>query len=187
MKIQPTALVKCSSRLLGNEQVIDHLRIIERNFAVRFIGGGGEQINAEFEKRGWPIRFGPFGRICTSHEQRLLAADILEKNAAVFEDQLKGAGIAAQVIVPVMRSDVGGVTCHVNGDLYPIICYNGYDKFFVFTGKKDVERKQRWYDWMWQISKFHLGDGGEIPLEYKLDDNAFPEKIDIIGLDLPTV
>ena len=176
-------LVKASSRLIRHPDLYPRLREQAEESPLRAVGGGGEQINEEFRKRGWPIEFGTFGRICVEEEHKDEAALILKRNADILEDQFRRARLPVEVIVPVMSADMGRVTCHVNGDFYPIIGYNGYKRSLVFTAMKDVERKRRWYAWLWQISKFHLGDGGEIPLEYKLDPNDFPERIEVIGLN----
>ena len=180
MALKQTALIKCSSRLLDRRDVVLKVLEIGETYALRFLGGGGEQISAAFTEQGWPDVFGPFGRICSTFDQRLLAENILKKNAAKFEDRLQSAGIFAQMVLPVLDSEVGQVTCHVNGDLYPLICYNGYDRLFVFTMEQDVEQKMRYYRAMWQIHRLHLADR-KLPttIEIKPDDN--PDKIEVVG------
>lgn len=174
------ALIKCSGRLLQREDVVEKVKRIGETHALRFLGGGGEQISRAFTEHGWPDRFGPFGRICESLDQRLLAADILKKNAADFEDRLQEAGIFAQMVIPVLENEVGQVTCHVNGDLYPMICYNGYDRLFVFTMDKDVEQKQRYYRVVWQIHRLHLANRA-LPTTIVIDPDDFPPKIEVVG------
>lgn len=179
----PSILIKVSSRLINHSDVYARMRRNADEAEQRVVGGGGEQINTEFDKNGWPYDFGPFGRICFADEHREVAAAILERNAAQLADRLRKMGLpGVSVIVPVMKIDMGGVTCHVNGDFYPIIGYNGFKRSEVYTSEKDVERKRRWYMWQWQINKFHLGDRGEIPDTYTLDPSDYPKKIQVIGL-----
>jgi hypothetical protein len=180
MALKQTALIKCSSRLLGRNDVLERVHTIGETYALRFLGGGGEQISAAFEERGWENKFGPFGRICVDFDQRLLAENILKKNAADFEDQLQSSGVFAQMVLPVLDSEVGQVTCHVNGDMYPVICYNGYDHFFVFTMEGDVEQKRRYYRAMWQLNRMHLADRS-IPTTIEIDTEDFPPKIEVVG------
>jgi len=176
----PTALIKCSSRLLGRPDVTARIREIRTTYALRFLGGGGEQISAAFTERGWQNEFGPFGRICQTFDQRLLAENILKRNAAEFEDLLQKAGIFGQMVLPVLDSEAGQVTCHVNGDMYPIICYNGYDKFYVFTMEGDVEQKQRYYDVMWQVHRLHLANRA-MPTTIVINPTDHPAKIAVVG------
>lgn len=176
----PTALIKCSSRLLGRADVTARVRAISASYSPRFLGGGGEQISAEFTKRGWKNEFGPFGRICRTFEQRLVAENVLKMNAAEFEDQLQQDDIFGHMVLPVLENEVGQVTCHVNGDLYPIICYNGYDMIFVFTMESDVEAKQRYYRALWQIHRLHLANRA-MPAMMDFDPNDNPEKIEVVG------
>lgn len=178
----PTALIKCSSRLLGRKDVTDYVQGISKTYALRFLSGGGEQISAEFEKRGWPIVFDRFGRLCANEEQRLVAEMILKMNGTLFEDQLQRAGILGHIVLPVLDSEVGQVTCHVNGDMYPIICHNGYDQFFVFTMKEDVEQKRLYYQWQWQINGLHLKHRF-LPTSYTLDPDDHSPKIKVVGFD----
>ena len=177
---KPTALLKCSSRLLGRPDVIARVRDIEKAYALRFVSGGGEQINAAFSERGWDNTFGPFGRVCESFDQRLVAENVLKHNAASLEDQLQGAGLPAHMVLPVLDSEVGQVTCHVNGDLFPIICYNGYDRFFVFTFDEDVVRKKWYYCAMWQINRLHLANRTTARV-ITINEDDYPEKIEVVG------
>lgn len=176
----PTRLIKCSSRLLQRRDVIGHIKTFHERNALRFLGGGGEQITAEFERRGWKTEFGPFGRICKDEEQRLVAEMILKMNATLFEDELQKAGVFGSMVLPVLDNEVGQVTCHVNADLYPIICYNGYDFCTVYTMEQDVIQKIRYYRVMWQIHRLHLANRS-IPDVITVDPDDHPSKIEVVG------
>lgn len=177
---KPNALVKISSRLFESWEVHQYLRELEKKYVLRIIVGGGEQINAEFKKRGWSNTFGAFGRVCESFEQRLIASNVLEINAAQLDDRLEEAQVHAQTIVPVLNHEVGNVTCHVNGDLLPIICYNGYDALFVLTKHADVENKRRFYAAMWQLCSAHLQERTLSQL-LVIDEDYLPSKLEVVG------
>ncbi len=176
-----TALIKCSGSLLGNWEAFHFMHGKQAQYALRVVCGGGEQINNLFRERGWPIHFGPMGRICEDFEQRLAAENILKFNAAELEDRLDDAQVNASVITPVFDKEVGGVTCHVNGDLLPLICYNGFDKIFVLTKQSEVKRKRRFYAALWTIFSKHL-DARDVPDALEINFDFFPPKIEIIGI-----
>ncbi|MBI2613102.1 hypothetical protein HYW59_04865 [Candidatus Kaiserbacteria bacterium] len=177
---KPTALIKCSSRLLGRDDVTARVHEIEKTYALRFVTGGGEQISAAFAERGWENVFGPFGRICKDFDQRLAAENVLKKNVVEFEDQLEASRIFATMVVPVLDKEIGGVTCHVNGDFHPINGYNGYARIFVFTFDDDVARKRWFYRAMWQVCRIHLEQRSmQETITFNPDD--YPEKIEVVG------
>lgn len=177
---KPNALVKISSRLFESWEVHHYLRELEKQYVLRIIVGGGEQINAEFESRGWSNTFGPLGRICESFEQRLVASNVLEINAAQLDDRLEEAHVHAQTIVPVLNHEVGNVTCHVNGDLLPITCYNGYDALYVLTKEADVENKRRFYAAIWQLCRAHL-EARTLSDTLVIDAGDLPPKLQVVG------
>jgi len=139
---KPNAFVKISGNLLENPAVIEWLMLLSKDFYVAICIGGGEQINEAFAKQGWPIKFGPLGRITLTLEERQLARDVLEQNQAMVQDMLDSRGIAARAIIPV--DDIGGVLCHINGDVLLLAAYNGYDKLFLLTLESRVEKKKAW-------------------------------------------
>lgn len=139
---KPNAFVKISGNLLENEAVIQWLHELTKRFFVAICIGGGEQINEAFRDKGYPIKFGPLGRITESLTERQLARDVLERNQATVQDLLSDRGINALVIIPV--DDVASVLCHVNGDVKLLAAYNGYDKLFLLTLKSRVEQKRLW-------------------------------------------
>jgi len=175
------ALALISGSLLDNPKVKADLKRRGDKFALRICPGGGEQINKEFEKEGWPIDFGPLGRKTQNLRQRQRARSILEQHAADMEDLVDDLGIHAWIFIPVVDSEVGKVLSHINKDLLPIFLYNGYDHFFIYTIKANVEQKRRFYAWYWQISRCSL-DQRYVPTQFKLDPNDFPEKIEVIGV-----
>lgn len=178
----PNALVKCSGSLLDSWEVIHFLHCKQRQYALRVVCGGGEQINQVFRDKGWPIDFGPFGRICEGFEQRLAAENVLKINAAALEDRLHESDVRAQIITPVLDKEVGGVTCHVNGDLMPILCYNGFDKIYVCTKTTEAQRKKRFYAAVWKIMRAHL-DTRDVPDSLTFDFDDFPPNLEVVGFD----
>lgn len=162
-----TALAKTSSELLGNPAVAQFLKEQAAGYALFYLTGGGKQINQAFDAAGYKIEFGPLGRVTTTFQERQLARDILERNQAEVQDDFTGRGVPLTVIIPVVDKEVGGVLTHINGDLMPIMLYNGFDKFFVLTMIKNVEAKRHYYQRIWSA----LGATG------------FPSKIQVVGFD----
>jgi hypothetical protein len=140
--VKPSAFVKMSGSLVKNPAVIGWLKWLGEIYFVVVCIGGGEQINKAFKERGWPINFGPLGRITLTVEEKRLARDVLEQNQDVVQDQLDAAGVHARVIIPV--EDIGGVLCHVNGDVLLLAAYLGFDKLFILTAESQVETKKLW-------------------------------------------
>ena len=104
--------------------------------------GGGTQINRAFEEAGLkPGKHGPLGRETNSFKERQLARDTLEYNQAELQDLLASRGIFATVVIPVL--DIGSVLCHVNGDIFVLTAYHGFDKIFVFTIEGRVKSKKK--------------------------------------------
>ncbi len=139
---KPNALIKVSGNLLKNKKVIDWIKKIDKKYSIVILIGGGEQINKAFKKKGFKIKFGPLGRITKTLEEKQLARDVLEKNQATVQDMLDKKGISARVIIPVL--DIATVLCHVNGDIEILAAYNGFNKIFALTLKKNVEKKKTW-------------------------------------------
>lgn len=135
-----TALIKISGDLLSKKEVIDKVREISQEFFTVVTVGGGTQISEAFQQKKFPIKFGPLGRETDSLEEKQLARDILEKNQMEIQDFLAGEGIAATVIIPFV--DVASVLCPVNGDIFVMAAYLGFDNLYIFT-LKDREKKKR--------------------------------------------
>lgn len=162
---RPNAFVKISGNLLENAAVLEWLRELARFYFVVICIGGGEQINAVYKERGLPIKFGPLGRITRSLEERQIARDILEENQAIIQDLLDEKEINARVIIPV--EEIGGVLCHINGDIMMLASYLGYDKLFILTTKDRVEKKQLW-----------LKQVGEV---FTVIEKGTLDKVEVIG------
>jgi len=136
-------LIKISGNLIENDDVIAWLQQIAMNFHLVICIGGGTQINEAFEKHGFEIKFGPYGRETSSFEERQIARDVLETNQAQIQDLLGETGINAEVVIPI-RS-IGSVLCHINGDLYVLDGLLGFDKVCVLTELGNVEKKKIFY------------------------------------------
>jgi hypothetical protein len=70
-----------------------------------------------------------------------LARNILEQNQARVQDLLAKNGIKAVVIIPVL--DIGSVLCHVNGDVYVLMAYLGFDDLYVVTYESRKADKEK--------------------------------------------
>lgn len=162
-----TALVKLSGDLVDRLDVLAWLRQLAKEKFVVVISGGGTQINAEFEARGYGKNYGPLGRETRSFDERQLARDILEKNQADIQDLLARENIPAVVLIPVL--DIGSVLCHVNGDVFVLTAYLGYDELFVLTLDSRVAQKRTQLETIWAAL-----DSGK----YNED---FPPKINVVG------
>ncbi|HBI25591.1 MAG: hypothetical protein UT41_C0001G0292 [Candidatus Wolfebacteria bacterium GW2011_GWC2_39_22] len=134
-----TAFVKISGDLISREDVLDWIRVLTQDYFVVVCSGGGTQINKAFEERGIPVVFGPLGREIERFEDRQFAREILEKNQAEIQDLLQAKQIQATVVIPVL--DIGSVLCHVNGDVYVLAAYLGFDALYVLTLEDRVVKK----------------------------------------------
>ena len=135
-----TALIKLTGDLANlRPDVLAWLRQLALEYFVVICTGGGTQINEEFAARGLPFNFGNLGREIGTFEGRQLARDILERNQADIQDRLAIENIPATVIIPVL--DIGSVLCHVNGDIFVLTAYLGYDKIYVLTLDSRKEKK----------------------------------------------
>lgn len=127
-----TALVKVSGDLYDCEDCLDWIAKLTKDYFVVICIGGGTQINEAFRQRGFPIRqHGPLGRETETFQERQLARDVLEENQLKMQDLLAERGIIATVIIPVL--DIGSVLCHVNGDIFILAAYHGFDRIYVIT------------------------------------------------------
>ena len=136
-----TALIKISGDLLSKKEVIDKIKEISKEYFTVITVGGGTQISEAFQEKGFPIKFEPLGRETESLEKKQLARDILEKNQMEIQDFLAEEGIAATVIVPFV--DVASVLCPINGDIFVLATYLGFDSLYIFTLKEREEQKRK--------------------------------------------
>ena len=137
-----TALVKVSGDLCKREDVIEWIRILAAEYFVVICVGGGTQINDAFKKAGMKIKkHGPLGRETEGFKERQLARDILEENQEELQDVLATKGITATVVIPVL--DIGSVLCHINGDIFILTGYLGFDKIYVLTYEDRTKLKKR--------------------------------------------
>lgn len=137
-----TAFVKISGDLSSHEEVVKWLRKITKKYFTTICVGGGTQINEAFAKNGFKFeKHGPLGRETKNFKQRQLARDVLEKNQAQLQDLLAAKNISAAVVIPVL--DIGTVICHINGDIFTLAAYHGYDKLYVVTMKSRIKEKQK--------------------------------------------
>jgi acetylglutamate kinase len=134
-----TAFIKISGDLVSKKEVVDKIREISKEYFTVIAVGGGTQISEAFRRKGFPIKFGPLGRETGSLEEKQLARDILEKNQMEIQDFLAKEGIVATVIVPFM--DIASVLCPMNGDMFVLAVYLGFDKLYIFTLKERAEQK----------------------------------------------
>lgn len=139
--MRKTAFVKLSGDLVEREDVLEWIRSLTVDHYVVICTGGGTQINDAFKAKGFLIEFGPLGRETRSFEQRQLARDVLERNRDDIQDLLAARGISAVVIIPVL--DIASVLCHINGDVYVLAAYLGFDRVCVLTLKDRAEEKRR--------------------------------------------
>jgi len=139
-----TALIKISGDLISKKEVIHKIKDISKEYFTVITVGGGTQINEAFQQKGLPIKFGPLGRETGSLEEKQLARDVLEKNQMEIQDFLAEEGIVATVIIPFV--DVASVLCPVNGDIFVLTTYLGFDNLYIFTLKERVEEKRKEFE-----------------------------------------
>lgn len=136
------ALVKVSGDLCGREDVLEWIRKLSVEYFTVVLVGGGTQINEAFQKAGLKIKkHGPLGRETETLKESQLARDVLEENQEKIQDLLATRGVMATVVIPVL--EIGTVLCHINGDVYILTAYLGFDKIFVLTYENRVKEKKR--------------------------------------------
>lgn len=138
-----TMFVKVSGDLINNGDVLHWLKSVAQDFFTVICVGGGTQINKAFEEKGFPVDFGPQGRITETFEQRKLARDILEENQMCVQDILAEKGIMATVIIPVL--EIASVLNHINGDDFALLA-TGFDEVYIFTLKERVDEKTKQFE-----------------------------------------
>lgn len=139
--MKKNAFVKVSGDLCRTEETLDLIRQLSADYFVVVCVGAGTQINQAFAERGLPVtKHGPLGRETKTLEERQLARDVLEQNEVAVQDLLAERGIHTVVVTPVLT--VGTVLCHVNGDVYVLTVYHGFDRIVVVTTVDRVEKKR---------------------------------------------
>lgn len=137
-----TALVKVSGDLCEREEVLDKIRKLSAEYFTVILVGGGTQINEAFEAAGFKVKkHGPLGRETESLAESQIARDVLEANQEKVQDLLASRGVMASVVIPVL--EIGTVLCHINGDVFILTAYLGFDRIFVFTYDSRVKEKKR--------------------------------------------
>lgn len=137
-----TALVKISGDLCERDDVLEWIRKLSAEYFTVILVGGGTQINEAFKEAGYRVaKHGPLGRETESFKESQLARDVLEENQEKVQDLLASRGVMATVVIPVL--DIGSVLCHINGDIYILTAYLGFDKIFVLTYESRVKEKKR--------------------------------------------
>ncbi len=137
-----TALVKVSGDLCKRDDVVEWIRILAAEYFVVICVGGGTRINEEFKEAGIRVRkHGPLGRETQGFKERQIARDVLEENQEELQDLLASKGVTATVIIPVL--EIGTVLCHINGDVFILTGYLGFDKICVLTYENRVKIKKR--------------------------------------------
>lgn len=156
-----TAIVKVSGDLCKRVDVIEWIRRLAAEYFVVICVGGGTQINEAFEKAGIPIRkHGPLGRETEGFKERQLARDTLEENQEELQDLLAEKGITATVVIPVL--EIGTVLCHINGDIFILSGYMGFDKIYVLTYEQRVRAKVKDFKKYPKIEVIGFPDNGEL-------------------------
>ncbi len=137
-----TALVKVSGDLCAREDVLEWIRKLSAEYFTVILVGGGTQINEAFQRAGFKVaKHGLLGRETESFKESQLARDALEENQEKIQDLLATRGVMATVVIPVL--EIGTVLCHINGDVYILTAYHGFDKIFVLTYENRVAEKKR--------------------------------------------
>lgn len=137
-----TVLVKVSGDLCHREDVLKWIKARTEGYFVVICVGGGTQINQAFIEHGLTVdEHGPLGRATETFQEKQIARDILEVNQAKVQDLLSDKRISASVVIPVL--DIGTVLCHVNGDIFVLAAYHGYDRIYVATLQDRANKKRQ--------------------------------------------
>ena len=138
--MKENVFVKISGDLIKRSDVLEWIRSLSIDHFVVVCSGGGTQINKAFEEKGILTVFGPLGREIERFEDRQLARELLERNQGEIQDLLWESNIPAAVVIPVL--DIGSVLCHVNGDIFVLAAYLGFDRLYVLTLEERVAKKR---------------------------------------------
>lgn len=133
-------LVKVSGDLLIDKRFLDWLSYnISPSDRLFLLLGGGTKITKVLREKNIPFEFGPQGREIGSEEGRSLSKEVLQKLRALVKQKLRGVGIKANVLIPVIKikgEKSGDIKiCHVNGDTFAQALYPSFDKIFIITLK----------------------------------------------------
>ncbi len=99
--------------------------------------GGGTAIAQILERHGITSKFGPNGKEINSKAGRQVALQVLEKQKANVEKNLKQRKIIASVFTPVFR--MANKDFHLNGDNLATALYPNFDKIFIVTLKGRIK------------------------------------------------
>ena len=137
-----SVLIKISGDLYHNNNVLSWIKKIAKKYFTVICVGGGTQINKSFLALGIEIqKHGPLGRETKTFKERQIARDILEKNQVKLQNLLFSKNISASVVIPVL--DIATVLCHVNGDIFALSAYHGYEKIYIITTKDRMQKKKK--------------------------------------------
>jgi len=140
--LRKTAFIKVSGDICSKNTVLEWIGQLVKEYFVVICVGGGTQINEAFAQQGFALgEYGPLGREIKTFKERQIARDVLERNQVKVQDLLAAKSIVATVIIPVLN--IGSVLCHINGDIFVLITYLGYDKIYVLTPKDREEKKRK--------------------------------------------
>ncbi|MHB8860210.1 MAG: hypothetical protein ACYC48_00540 [Minisyncoccota bacterium] len=133
--------VKISGDLIENELVLGWLSERPQEGRLVVCVGGGVQINRALVEAGIPLRkHGPLGREHRSDEERIIAEKILTENVEKMRVLCDERKIDCEAIPPII--EIGGISCHINGDQIILAAYLGYDQLFILTTADRVEKKE---------------------------------------------
>lgn len=143
--------VKVSGDLFTSPDFISRLKVIEKNAQHLVICvGGGTQINKALQQAGFKIKkHGPLGRALVTNEERQIAKDVLNMNAAKLRDLISAFALSIEVIIPIFC--IGSILCHVNGDEFVKTVYHGFDRIYIFTTKDRVTKKAREFNHLQKV------------------------------------
>lgn len=144
-------LVKVSGDVFLLPEFIDWIARLAYESHVVICIGGGTQIKEEFKRRGWKDdNYGPLGRETKTAEEHLIAREILESNKAKLKELFAKARVS-DVVVVIPMLNIGGVSCHVNGDQYLLAAYLGFDRLYAVTLAQRAEAKQQQFAFLPKI------------------------------------
>ena len=105
---------------------------------VRFIPGGGIDVDAEFRRRGLPIRpRGPMGREMPTFEEREAQRSVIEDNASFARCTFAFMQLYPRVTAPYVDIDDDDSDCPQDGDEMVRILYDNYDEIFILCTKDE--------------------------------------------------
>lgn len=132
-------LIKVSGDLCYSKKFINFVKEIFKNNHISILVGGGKQINETLKKASYKLSKHPtkLGRELKSFKEKIIATECLYNNCHKLRKKLN-LPINIKPSILNWHKQI-----HVNGDIFVLTLYHGFDKIYIVTTKNRIEIKQK--------------------------------------------